>query len=117
MELQGIYDVEVGYTARHEDGFLRHHKLDADSNDRTTKVVFAEGGYADNTTNSDPIWHGTAATGVNVYMVPNPNDSSLPPVNSGTLFDHQCAYDFDLRTTSRLQNGYNWVQWRHPERA
>ncbi len=117
MELQGIYDVEVGFTARHEGGFLRHYKLDADSNDRTTKVVFAEEAYVDNTTVSNPIWHGTAATGVDVYMVPNPSDSSLPPVNSGTLFDHQCAYDFDLRTTSRLQNGYNWVQWRHPERA
>ena len=117
MDLKNTYDVEVGFTARHEGGFLRHYKLDADSNDRTTKVVFAEEGYAGNSTDSNPIWHGTAASGLDVYMVPNPSGSSLPPVNSGTLFDHACAYDFDLRVTSRLQNGYNWVQWRHPERA
>ena len=117
MELQDIYDVEVGFTARHEGGFLRRYRLNAESNDRTTEILFAEESYADNSTDSNPIWHGTPAAGIDVYMVPNPTDSTLPPVHSGTLFDHRCAYDFDLGVTSRLQNGYNWVQWKNPERA
>jgi len=116
MYLQNAYDVEVDYTAWHSGGFLRSYSLDATSNDRTTTVWFSNESFADHTSDADPIWYGRAAGDPPFYRVPEPANGAVQQP-SGDLFDHACAYDFDLVAHTRLQNGYNYVRWSHKERA
>jgi hypothetical protein len=111
MKLLGTYEVEIHYTAHHEGGYMRDYCLYAISNEGS-KVNF----LVDPEDVSIPldcidfkiasathIWHGTPDTGEKALNQDN--------------FPKDCAYIIDLRAWSRQQDGYHYVQWKHPRRT
>jgi len=110
MELENKYDVEVHFTAHHPGNYMRYYNLRAKPNacPRVTFVseVYPEANIASPVFPSGatpPDWQGTALTGT---------VATAPKASFG-----KCGYIFTLSGSSRLQNGYNYVQWRHPQRA
>jgi hypothetical protein len=106
MNLQSTYDVEIHFTAHHVGQYMREYELWAAPNDDpNAKINFALDSFdsGSNTTATDPLWEGTPPGG-DIEL----NKSSFPK---------NCAYIFHLRGNSRLQNGYNHIQWRHPLKA
>lgn len=110
MELKNKYDVEVHFTAHHPGSFMRYYKLTANPNACST-VSFDKEVYPDASMSSftfpsgtiQPYWEGTLAGGTSATATKD-------------LFA-KCGYIFTLGASSRRQNGYQHVEWRHPQRA
>jgi len=96
------YDVEIHFTAHHEGGYMHSYNLAAVSNSGTVNVSFDSDSFGPHTTAVNPLWSGTAATG---------------KVTSAGGFTTACAYRFGLTASSRLQDGYNYIQSANAERA
>lgn len=101
MELGNQYDVEVDFTAHHPGGYMRYYRLTARPNAGDT-VDFVDQSYPAAAL-VPPQWSGTADTG-DVARAAKDEFST-------------CGYILHLRASSRLQNGYYHVQWRHPQLA
>jgi len=99
LELQSTYQVDIRFTVEQAGGYLRSYTLHARSNDGSSTVTFAQDDFTSHTTATNPLWSGPGSTGA---------------IRGGFS---RCGYDFDLVARSRLQNGYNYVQWRNPERV
>lgn len=103
MEAGTSYNIEVQYTAHHTGGFMRYHKLYAQPNSGPT-VTFADESYPPTSPfPAAPVWEGTLVTG-----------STVTALNGEFV---RCGYDFQISAGSRLQNGYQHVQWSHPDLA
>jgi len=111
MELKNKYDVEVHFTAHHPSSFMRYYKLTAKPNACAT-VNFVNEIYPDASVPSpvtfppgttQPFWQGTPAVGTSATAI---KDQFA-----------KCGYIFTLSASSRRQNGYQYVEWRHPQRA
>lgn len=113
MNLLSTYEVEIDFTAHHQGGYMRVYSLRATANDddpttttddSDTIVNFTSDSFTNHTSDVGyPLWEGTAPGGTTV--------------TNQTAFTHDCGYIIDLRAWSRLQNGYYYVQWKHPRRT
>lgn len=101
IDLAGTYDVEVHFTAHHPGDYMRFYNLVADPNSGAN-LTFASESYPAAAA-APPVWEGTPAGG------------SVATVAHGQWA--RCNYIFGLHAGSRLQNGYNYVQWAHPSLA
>ncbi|MCP5045767.1 MAG: hypothetical protein GY940_01245 [bacterium] len=98
------YGIEIDFTAHHTGNYMRSYSLSAISNDKAVNVSFDSQGYATHVSAADPRWFGTAVAG----------DTKFQAFGS---FPQACAYIIDLIATSRVQNGYNYIQRVHKRRA
>ena len=102
MEAGSTYNIEVQYTAHHTGDFMRYYTVSATPNAGST-VTFASESYPPSTPFTAPAWAGTPATGATATAL------------NGEFV--RCGYDFQISAGSRLQNGYQHVQWAHPDLA
>jgi len=104
LDLAPSYGVQVRFTAHHPGGFMRYYHLRATPNSGS-QVEFANESYPPLPSPPfvPPLWSGTPAAG---------STETVP--HSGWA---RCNYIFSLSAGSRLQDGYNYVQWAHPQRA
>jgi hypothetical protein len=103
LHLGNHYEPEIRFTARHEGGYMGSYSLAAGSNDGSVSVSFVPTeSFTAHTTSTNPLWEGTPPTGQIVR-------------HGG--FTKACAYLFALSASSRLQNGYGYVQSSAPGRA
>jgi hypothetical protein len=100
IHLYSKYNVEIHFTARHLGDYMRGYSLAASSNDNVSvPVAYGSDSFTVHTTLTDPLWEGAAA--------------GTAELNRGG-FTKPCAYKFSLAGTSRLQNGYAYLQWSNP---
>lgn len=104
------YGIQIKYTAHHTGDYMRSYSLTATAND-----TLASGGPADvkfldpapvydPTAAGAPLWAGTPAAGTSVFK-------------GHTSWTKTCSYIIDLIGTSRVQNGYNYIQRVHKRRT
>jgi len=110
IDLHAGDEIEIDFTAHHAGGYLRYYRLSAEANDGSD-VAFT----GDDWVGKPFPWFGTPP------LPPSPLPA--PPAVIGTAvtnadpFPHDCGYIFDLVAASRLQNGYHYIQRRHPRRT
>ncbi len=98
IALKNKYKIEINFTAHHAGGFMKNYSLNATNNSGTQTINFTDQNFGTLVT-----WPGTSIIGTAVV---NP-----------VAFAADCGYLFTLSAWSRLQNGYNYIQWAQPWRT
>ena len=103
------YGIQIKFTAHHPSRYMRYYKLSAIANDTMAAggpddVVFVTQSYDPATAATPPLWEGTPVIGTSAFK-------------DHSFWNKTCAFIFDLVARDRIQDGYNYIHWKHKRRT